>query len=72
MGDIGGFATDINTWFYPVLQQYSAADVTGPLGVIILDRVAMDGGPGQLLPLTIIQNNFMFNVPKDPSYVPGQ
>lgn len=71
-GNIGQFATDINTWFYPVLQQYSAADVTGPLGVIILDRVTMDGGAGQLLPQTIIQNNFMFNVPKDPNYNPGQ
>lgn len=68
MGDIGGYATDINEWFYPVLQQYSAADVTGPLGVIIIDRVSnVQGSAGQLLPQTIIQNNFMFNVPKDPS-----
>ena len=68
MGDIGGYATDINEWFYPVLQQYSAADVTGPLGVIIMDRVSnVQGSAGQLLPQTIIQNNFMFNVPKDPS-----
>lgn len=67
MGNIGDYATDINTWFYPVLQQYSAADVTGPLGVIILDRVANDGSAGELLPQTIIQNNFMFSVPKDPS-----
>lgn len=69
MGDIGGFADYINDWFYPVLQKYSAADVTGPLGVIIMDRVSnVQGSAGQLLPQTIIQNNFMFNVPKDPNY----
>ena len=68
MGNIGDFAEDINEWFYPVLQQYSAADVTGPLGVIILDRVSsQSGSAGNLLPQTIIQNNFMFSVPKDPS-----
>lgn len=70
MGDIGGYADDINEWFYPVLQKYSAADVTGPLGVIIMDRVSnVQDSAGQLLPQTIIQNNFMFNVPKDPGYV---
>lgn len=68
MGDVGGYATEINEWFYPVLQKYSAADVTGPLGVIIMDRVSNEqGSAGQLLPQTIIQNNFMFSVPKDPS-----
>lgn len=73
MGDIGGFADYINDWFYPVLQKYSAADVTGPLGVIIMDRVSnVQGSAGQLLPQTIIQNNFMFNVPKDPNYTPAQ
>lgn len=67
-GNIGSYAQHINDWFYPVLQQYSAADVTGPLGVIIMDRVSNEqGSAGQLLPQTIIQNNFMFNVPKDPS-----
>lgn len=72
MGNIGGYASDINEWFFPILQQYSAADVTGPLGVIIMDRVSnVPGSAGQLLLQTIYQNNFMFNIPKDPNYTPA-
>ena len=57
VGDIGGYAEDINTWFYPELLRYSAADVTGPLGVIIMDRVAHTGA-GSLLPEVIYMNNW--------------
>lgn len=57
MGDIGGYADDINAWFYPELLKYSAANVTGPLGVVILDRVNHTGA-GSLIPEVIYMNNW--------------
>lgn len=57
MGDIGKYADDINKWFYPELLKYSASDVTGPLGVVIMDRVA-ETGAGALLPEVIYMNNW--------------
>lgn len=57
MGNIGEYADDINTWFYPELLKYSAEGVTGPLGVIIMDRVA-NTGAGSLLPEVIYMNNW--------------
>lgn len=71
MGDIASYAQYINNWFYPELLNYAKEGVTGPLGVIIMDYVSTSGA-GSNLPQTIIQNNFMFNVPKDPNYNPGQ
>lgn len=57
MGDIGTYADAINKWFYPELLKYSASDVTGPLGVVIIDRVA-EAGAGSLLPEVIYMNNW--------------
>ena len=71
MGDIASYAQYINNWFYPELLNYAKEGVPGPMGVIIMDYVSTSGA-GSNLPQTIIQNNFMFNVPKDPNYVPGQ
>lgn len=70
MGDIQTYAQDINNWFYPELLNYAAVGVTGPLGVIIMDYVSTSGA-GANLPQTIIQNNFVFDVPKDPNYTPA-
>lgn len=57
MGDIGSYADNINEWFYPELLKYSASDVTGPLGVVIMDRVTLTGA-GSLLPEVIYMNNW--------------
>lgn len=57
MGNIGGYAEDINSWFYPELLKYSAEGVTGPLGVVIMDRVA-NTGVGSLLPEVVYMNNW--------------
>ncbi len=70
MGDIQTYAQYINNWFYPELLNYAAVGVTGPLGVIIMDYVSTSGA-GANLPQTIIQNNFVFDVPKDPNYTPA-
>ena len=70
MGDIGGYADDINAWFYPELLKYSAADVTGPLGVIIMDRVAHTGA-GSLLPEVIYMNNWRHTLETSQKYPAG-
>lgn len=64
MGNIAAYSDDINSWFYPELLRYSAAGVTGPLGVVILDRVAHDG-PGSLIPEVIYMNNWRHTLDKD-------
>lgn len=70
MGDIGGYADDINAWFYPELLKYSAADVTGPLGVIIMDRVDHTGA-GSLLPEVIYMNNWRHTLDTSTKYPAG-
>lgn len=57
MGNIGDYAEDINSWFYPEILKYSATNVTGPLGVVILDRVDHTGA-GSLIPEVIYMNNW--------------
>mgnify|MGYP003520267169 CR=1 FL=1 len=70
MGDIGGYADDINAWFYPELLKYSATDVTGPLGVIIMDRVAHTGA-GSFLPEVIYMNNWRHTLETSKKYPAG-
>lgn len=70
MGNIGKYAEHINSWFYPELLRYSAADVTGPLGVIILDRVA-DTGAGSLIPEVIYMNNWRHTLETSQKYHAG-
>lgn len=59
-GDIASYAQDINTWFYNRILTYGVENISGPLNLIILDRV-LDGTPGgDYLPQVIIDNNFKF------------
>ena len=70
MGNIGKYAEHINSWFYPELLRYSAADVTGPLGVIILDRVS-HAGAGALIPEVIYMNNWRHTLDTSTKYPAG-
>lgn len=70
MGDIGTFANEINEWFYKYLMEKGEKNITGPTGVVIMDRVGygnsvtMDDGsvvvPAVELPGIIYRNNFKF------------
>ena len=81
MGDIGGFANDINEWFYRELMTRGEKNITGPTGVVIMDRVGSgnsitleDGNtviPAAELPGIIYRNNFKFPLRTDDSEVGG-
>lgn len=68
-GDIANFATDINGYFYELLQ-----DVTtnpnfkpGPMGIILMDRVSSNkDDDGAKIPAIIIANNFQHALPSAP------
>lgn len=63
-GDIASYALDINRWFYGRLLRLGFDNMTGPVNIIILDRVLPNGltgnDPGDLLPQVIVDNNFKF------------
>lgn len=60
-GDIASFANDINRWFYGRLLGIGFNNMTGPVNIMILDRVLSgEGTSGELLPQVIIDNNFKF------------
>lgn len=69
-GDIANFATDINSYFYNLLQ-----DVTtnpdfkpGPMGIILMDRVSSNKDDnGSKIPSIIIANNFQYTLPAAPA-----
>ena len=56
-GNIAAYASDINNWFYNRLLQEGIDNITGPLNIVIMDRVLEERG-GQNLPQVIIDNNF--------------
>lgn len=59
-GNIAEFAHDINNWFYNRLMREGVNNITGPLNLVILDRVLDGSNGGNYLPQVIINNNFMF------------
>ena len=63
-GDIASYAADINQWFYGRLLTLGFENMSGPVNIIILDRVLPNGlegnEPGDLLPQVIVDNNFKF------------
>ena len=59
-GNIADFANDINNWFYNRLMMEGVNNITGPLNLVILDRVLDGTNGGNYLPQVIINNNFMF------------
>lgn len=58
-GNIGGFATDINRYFYNAILEYGEDNIYGPMNIVILDRVYQDD-PSSYLPSVIINNNYRF------------
>ena len=59
-GDIENYAKDINAWFYNRLMEYGTQNLTGPLNIVLLDRVLDGTDGGNYLPQVIVNNNFMF------------
>lgn len=58
-GNIAGFATDINSYFYNAILEYGEDNIYGPMNIVILDRVYQDA-PSSYLPSVIINNNYRF------------
>ncbi len=58
-GNIGAFATAINSYFYNAILDYGADNIYGPMNIVILDRVYVDE-PSSYLPSVIINNNYRF------------
>lgn len=67
-GDIAGYAKYINEYFYGYLQKtVEGSDfVPGPMGIILMDRVAEETASTQI-PSIIIANNFQHVLPAKPA-----
>lgn len=59
-GDITTYAQDINTWFYEKLLDVGMNNITGPLNIVLLNRVLDGSAGGDYLPQVIVDNNFKF------------
>lgn len=59
-GNVGKYARDINGWFYGELLDMGFENITGPLNLVIMDRVLDGSNGGNYLPQVIIDNNFKF------------
>lgn len=69
-GDIQNFSKDINTWFNEYISQKGEANITGSMGVTILDRVGETVASSDLTKI-IIANNFKFALPTSQKYHAG-
>lgn len=58
-GNIGEFATEINSYFYKAILNFGENNIYGPMNIVILDRVYEDD-PSSYLPSVIINNNYRF------------
>ena len=68
-GNIQGFATYINDYFYKLLQDVTTNPtfVAGPMGIILMDRISEDKtNAGNQIPSIIIANNFQHVLPSAP------
>ena len=70
-GEIKEYAAHMNDWLYKEVITLGVNNITGPLGVVIMDYIG-EGDGGTNLPNIIINNNFKFPLEEDPNYVPGQ
>lgn len=66
-GNIGDYAKHINDWLYKYVLDMGVNNITGPLGVVIMDYIG-EGEGGTNLPNIIINNNFKFPLEEDPNY----
>ncbi|MBQ2965669.1 MAG: hypothetical protein IJE11_01480 [Bacteroidales bacterium] len=70
VGDIGGCATAMNDYFDGVIEEKGEANITGPMGVVIMDRVGETQSSIDLARI-IIANNFKFALPTSKKYPAG-
>lgn len=64
-GDIANFAKDMNQSAYDYIQSIGAGNISGPLGIVMMSRIASDATtniPGYYLPQIIVNNNFRTNI----------
>ena len=64
-GNVKDYATEINNYVYGTIFQHGLDDVSGPLGIVLMDRVGNDQSryPANTnLPYLIISNNFRFDM----------
>lgn len=62
LGNIGDYSTHINNWFDGIIEQKGEANITGPMGIVIMDRVGETQASTDLARI-IIANNFKFELP---------
>lgn len=67
MGEIKAYAEHMNDWLYKYVLDMGVNNITGPLGVVIMDYIG-EGDGGTYLPNIIINNNFKFPLEEDPNY----
>lgn len=70
IGDIGGCATELNNYLDGVIETKGEANITGPMGVVIMDRVGETQSSIDLARI-IIANNFKFALPTSKKYPAG-
>lgn len=70
IGDIGGCATELNNYLDGVIEKKGEANITGPMGVVIMDRVGETQSSIDLARI-IIANNFKFALPTSKKYPAG-
>lgn len=70
IGDIGSCATDMNNYLDGVIETKGEANITGPMGVVIMDRVGETQASIDLARI-IIANNFKFSLPTSKKYYGG-
>lgn len=70
IGDIGGCATELNNYLDGVIEKKGEANITGPMGVVIMDRVGETQSSIDLARI-IIANNFKFALPTSKKYPGG-
>lgn len=69
-GNIAGFATAVNSYFYSLLQNTTTNPdfEPGPMGIILMDRVSSNkDDDGSKIPSIIIANNFQHTLPAAPA-----
>lgn len=70
LGNIGSYSTHINDYFDGVIETKGEANITGPMGVVIMDRVGETQSSIDLARI-IIANNFKFALPTSQKYHAG-
>ena len=64
-GNVKDYATEINNFVYGTIFQHGLEDVSGPLGIVLMDRVGNDEihfPANTNLPYLIISNNFRYDM----------